>query len=195
MQSINLNTIDIIGIHGPLNGGKDTVCKLLMELCPDKFAHYAFARPLKEAGVILFGWPMDYFEDRVLKEQVDPFWGFSPRKAMQLLGTEYGRNSLRDDIWIQRAVRQVELNRLAGLKTIITDVRFENEAAWIRSLGERAALIYLEVPGLVRDEKYSHASEAGITRAITDLNIVNDKTQGINQLKSQLAKKFGIEHV
>lgn len=193
MVAINLDKVDVIGIHGPLNGGKDTVCNLLKELRPGSFEQYAFARPLKEAGMILFGWTMEHFEDRILKEQVDPFWGFSPRKAMQLLGTEYGRNMLREDIWIQRAARQVELNKAKGLKTIITDVRFENEAEWVRSLGDKAGLIYLEVPGLVRDEKYSHASEMGVSRSDTDLVIVNDKSKGLQWLKYLIAEGVGIK--
>lgn len=192
-MNINLTNIDVIGIHGPLNGGKDTVCNLLKALRPGTFAQYAFARPLKEAGMILFGFTMEHFEDRVLKEQVDPFWGFSPRKAMQLLGTEYGRNMLREDIWIRRAEREVELNKTKGLKTIITDVRFENEATWVRSMGAKAALIYLHVPGLERDEKYNHASEAGIAHADTDVDIINDKTKGLQHLKCLVASACNIQ--
>ena len=191
-MAIDLNKVDVIGIHGPLNGGKDTVCNLLKELRPGQFAQYAFARPLKEAGMILFGFTMEHFEDRVLKEQVDPYWGFSPRKAMQLLGTEYGRQMLREDIWIRRAQREVELNKAKGLKTIITDVRFENEAEWIRSLGDSAGLIYLSVPGLVRDEKYNHASEAGISHDASDVNILNDKSKGLQHLTYLVAEACGI---
>lgn len=191
-MAIDLNKVDVIGIHGPLNGGKDTVCSILKTLRPGQFAQYAFARPLKEAGMILFGFTMEHFEDRVLKEQVDPYWGFSPRKAMQLLGTEYGRQLLREDIWIRRAQREVELNKAKGLKTIITDVRFENEAEWIRSLGDSAGLIYLGVPGLVRDEKYNHASEAGISHAASDVNILNDKSKGLQHLKYLVAGACGI---
>jgi hypothetical protein len=193
-MSINLDKIDVIGVHGPLNGGKDTVASLLMELRPGTFTTYAFARPLKQAGKILFGFTDEQLEDRILKEAVDPFWGFTPRKAMQLLGTEFGRDMLRKDIWIKRAEREVEMNKARGLKTIITDVRFENEAEWIRSLGEKAGLIYLEVTNLVRDEKYNHASEAGITKAINDVTIQNDKTNGLQWLKHLVAKGCNIHY-
>jgi hypothetical protein len=188
-RTINIEGVDVIGIHGPLNGGKDTVAKILMELRPGLFKTYAFARPLKQAGMVLFGFTMEHFEDRVLKETVDPFWGFSPRKAMQLLGTEYGRDMLREDIWIKRAEREIELNKAQGFKTIITDVRFENEAQWIRSLGR---LVYLSVPNLVRDEKYNHASETGITEADTDLAISNDKAAGLGYLTYLVSQGCGI---
>ena len=174
----------LIGIHGPLNGGKDTVANYLMSKVPN-FRHYSFAGPLKQACVVMFGFTLEQLEDRTLKEQVDPFWGFTPRRAMQLLGTEFGRNMLRDDVWIKRAEREYFSNRSAELGTIITDVRFENEAAWIRAQSS-SLLIYLEVPGLVKDERYNHASEGGIELASSDCIIVNDKKKGLSALYRQL---------
>lgn len=172
----------IIGIHGPLNGGKDTVANIIQQQCTNKFNRYAFARPLKEALKVLLGFSQEQLEDRVLKETVDPFWGFSPRKAMQMLGTEFGRDMLRKDIWIKRAEREIELNFRQGLGTIITDVRFENEVEWLRSRDD-AVLIYIVAPDIVKDERYTHASEAGVSRADTDIVLVNDKRQGMQALE------------
>jgi hypothetical protein len=185
---MNLSYIKLIGIHGPLNGGKDTVANYIQDQYPMLFARYAFASPLKHACEVMFGFSREQIEDRVQKEAVDPFWGFSPRKAMQLLGTEYGRQMLRDDLWIRRAELEIK-NNLAKFDqgTIITDVRFENEAEWVRTQ-ENAILIYLEVPGLVRDAKYTHASEAGISRSDKDFVIVNDKSLGLPNLYEKIDK-------
>lgn len=176
----------LVGIHGPLNGGKDTAANYLQAKYPEKFGRYAFAQPIKQACMVMFGFTKEQLEDRVLKETVDPFWGFTPRKAMQLLGTEYGRDMLRKDVWIKRAElehrKNVEINR----GTIITDVRFENEAEWIRSQ-PNARLIYIKVPNLDRDERYNHASEAGFSIAEDfDHVIINDKTLGLSNLFEQL---------
>jgi hypothetical protein len=188
---------DLIAIHGPLNGGKDTVADYLIS----KFAkpsgqyqfsyrRYAFARPLKEACKVMFGFTNEQLEDRVLKEAVDEFWGFTPRRALQLLGTEYGRDMLRKDIWVKRAELEVKNNiDEHGVSTIITDVRFQNEADWVRAQPS-ATLIYLIVPDLEKDEKYNHTSEAGITRADTDVVIINDKSKGLQHLYDQLDKQF-----
>ncbi len=181
---------NVIGIHGPLNGGKDTIANYLQYVFEHRFERYAFALPLKEACRAMFGFTKEQLEDRVLKETIDPFWNFAPRRAMQLLGTEYGRNMLRDDLWIKRAELEVEKNLKNGHGTIITDVRFENEAGWVRSRSD-AILIYIEVPGLVRDERYNHASEAGISRAPTDIIVINDKSLGIQHLHSKLNELFG----
>lgn len=180
----------IIGIHGPLDSGKDTVANIIQLLSPRKFNRYAFAKPLKEALKVMLGFSDHQLEDRVLKEQVDKFWGFSPRKAMQLLGTEFGRQMLREDIWIKRAEFEVSLNEAVGKDTVITDVRFENEAQWLRGRDD-AILIVIEAPGLVRDAKYNHASENGISRAITDINLVNDKSLGLEVLTKNVKVIMG----
>jgi hypothetical protein len=182
--------LDLIGVHGPLNGGKDTVATYLQAKFPDRFGRYAFARPLKEACEKMFGFSMEQMEDRVLKEQVDPFWGFTPRKALQLLGTEYGRGMLRDDVWIRRAEQELMKNSKSSRGMIITDVRFPNEAEWIRDK-DNAVLLYLDVPGLKRDERYNHASEAGIDfDNLVDIKIVNDKSKGLEHLFKQIDEIF-----
>lgn len=182
--------LNLIGIHGPLNGGKDTVATYIQAKFPDRFGRYAFARPLKEACIAMFGFTMEQMEDRVLKEQIDPFWNFTPRKAMQLLGTEYGRGMLRDDVWIKRAEQELKKYVTTSRGLIITDVRFENEAEWIRSYDD-AVLLYIEVPGLERDARYNHASEAGITfDQWVDIQITNDKSKGLENLFKQIDQIF-----
>jgi hypothetical protein len=176
----------LIGIHGPLNGGKDTAANYLQAKHPEKFGRYAFAQPIKQACLVMFGFTKEQLEDRELKETIDPFWGFAPRKAMQLLGTEYGRDLLRKDLWIKRAELEHQKNVKIHRGTIITDVRFENEAEWIRSQ-PGAILIYLTVPNLERDERYNHGSEAGIELVESfDKVVVNDKALGLNHLFNQL---------
>lgn len=182
--------VKLVGIHGPLNGGKDTAANYLQAKFPDKFGRYAFASPLKNACTVLFGFTKEQMEDRILKEEVDPFWEFSPRKAMQLLGTEYGREMLRKDVWIKRAELEHMKNAKLHKGTVITDVRFENEAEWVRA-HPHSVLIYLEVPNLMKDDRYEHASEAGIKFIESfDKKVINDKSQGLNHLFKQLDSIF-----
>lgn len=187
---IDISTITLIGIHGPLNGGKDTTANYIQAKFPGKFGRYAFAGPLKQACKAMFGFTDEQLEDQALKKEVDPFWGFTPRYAMQKLGTEYGRGMLREDIWIRRAEMEFDLNHKSAKGTIITDVRFENEAVWLRQQ-PGALLIYLKVPGLKKDEQSQHASEAGITQEESDIEIVNDKGLGVLNLHRQIDAIFG----
>jgi hypothetical protein len=182
--------VRLIGIHGPLNGGKDTAASFIQSLHPCIYKRYAFAKPIKDACKVLFGFSDRQLEDRALKEQVDPFWDFSPRRAMQLLGTEFGRDMLRKDVWIKRAEREHATNLEAGMGTIITDVRFENEAEWLRST-PGSLIINLTVPDLERDERYKHASEGGISFVPErDVKVINDKVAGLDAFHVKLRSLF-----
>lgn len=187
MTARTLNDVKLIGVHGPLNGGKDTVATYYMSKFQDTFSQYAFARPLKQACMVMFGFTQEQVYDEKLKEVVDPFWGFTPRSAMQKLGTEYGRDMMRKDVWVKRAEVEILKNEKGGRRTIITDVRFENEAEWLRAQ-PNSLLIYLETPGLSKDDdKYKHASEAGIKFVEgVDAKIINDKSKGFAALYQQL---------
>lgn len=180
-----IGSANLIGITGLINSGKDTVANLIIAWLPRQLRRYSFARPLKEGVKAMFGWTDEDIENRTTKETVDAFWGFSPRKAMQLLGTEYGRNLLRDDIWIKAAERYHLKSQEQSQGTIITDVRFENEATWIRSQ-PNSILIHVKDPHHVTPAGPVHASEAGVQFVEGDCTINNDKTLGIKALEDLL---------
>lgn len=173
-MKINPNKVKLIGIHGPLESGKDTVAQTIISKFPELYTQYAFAWPIKQACQIMFGFTEKDMNDRVLKERVHPMWGITPRKTMQLLGTEYGRNMIRKDIWIIRALMEIDKNLENGYGTIISDVRFENEADLIRE--KNGIIIHITRPTLdVSSEKYKHESEGGIKKEKTDI-ILNNNT-------------------
>jgi len=181
-----IGTASLIGVTGLIGSGKDTVANLIIAWRPRQLRRYSFARPLKEGVKAMFGWDDEIIEDRAKKEAVDEFWGFTPRKAMQLLGTEYGRNLLRDDLWIKAAERFHLRSLEQSQGTIITDVRFENEAAWVRSQPD-SVLIHVKDPNRVVDNSGPvHPSEAGVAFVEGDHIVDNDKTLGIKALEDLL---------
>lgn len=128
----------ILGIVGFIGSGKGTVGDLLVE---KGFHKDSFAAPLKDACSIIFGWPRELLEgdtelSRKWREEPDAFWSekfgksFSPRLALQLMGTEAGRNVFHPDIWVVSL-----LNRAKGRDIVVTDVRFKNEVAHIQDNG------------------------------------------------------------
>jgi hypothetical protein len=174
-MGINKDKISLIGVHGPLESGKDTVAKTIIEAFPDRYKQYAFAWPIKEACKVIFGFTDEDMNDRVLKERIHPFWGVTPRSTMQLLGTEFGRGMIREDIWILRAETEIQNNAMNGLGTIISDVRFDNEAEIIRS--RKGVIIHIERPDLDFSKvNYKHASEDGVKREVGDYIVDNDST-------------------
>lgn len=95
--------------------------------------------------------------------------GKTPREIMQTLGTEWGRTLVHPDLWVRLAKRTAENLLAAGARGIvIDDVRFDNEAKIIRELG--GLVIGIERPGL---STMSHASEAGVDRALVDFWLQN----------------------
>jgi len=99
----------IIGLVGFIGSGKDTVAS--------RFISYgcikdSFAAPLKDACAAIFGWPRallegDTVESREFRETPDMFWArklgidnFTPRLALQLVGTDVLRNHFHQDIWL-----------------------------------------------------------------------------------------------
>lgn len=124
----------LIGVVGFIGSGKGTVGDLLEQ---KGFVKDSFAKPLKDACSAMFGWPRELLEgdteaSRQWREQPDEFWSekigkkFSPRLALQLLGTEAGRNVFHKDIWVNSL-----LKRAGGKNVVITDVRFKNEFKFI----------------------------------------------------------------
>jgi len=156
----------VIGISGKARSGKDTIANYL------RFSYgyekYSFADPLKRACAEMFGIPLEDFYDDDKKDVVNEFWGFSPRRMAQLLGTEGGRNLFRQDIWIKRA--EVFLNS-TDKNIVIPDVRFENEAEFVRNYG---ILIHINRPFVKTVE--SHSSENGINFKEGDILVVNDSS-------------------
>ena len=133
----------IIGITGFIGSGKDTVANMFVERgC----VHDSFAAPLKDLCSSIFGWERsmlegDTTESRDFRETPDMFWtkklgvpNFTPRLALQLLGTEVLRNHFDQDIWLNsleyRIRKQVENTPC----TVVSDARFRNELDLIKRM-------------------------------------------------------------
>lgn len=120
----------LIGTAGPAGSGKDTVADYLVKY--HGFEKMAFAGPLK---VMLASVGLAEPEDRAMKEQLVPGFEFTWRQAAQDLGTKWGRG-LQENIWLKLAELYLERRRQQGVERVIfTDLRFENEAAMLRTLG------------------------------------------------------------
>lgn len=157
----------VIGIAGRARTGKDTVAEALLRMGAATY-RYSFADPLR--AMVRAGFGVDADDPYWARHKEDPapnFCGRSLRYVLQTLGTEWGREHIGPDVWLQLASDALAV-RGAGM--IVADVRFGNEAAWIRQSG--GLLIHLQRPGVpgVR----AHLSECGVARDVSDPLIIND---------------------
>ena len=161
----------IIALCGAAGSGKNAVATILRR--QHGFGVLAFADPIYDAVAAITGMRRRELEDRAIKERVIPWLGKSPRELLQTLGTEWGRNTVREDIWIQRAMQAARhYSRVA-----ICDCRFANEAEAVRRAGGFVWQVRRRAGGL-SGSTARHASEAGVPERLIDLRIDNDGTLG-----------------
>lgn len=181
----------IIGITGKAGSGKDTLAAHFVSKyhCTRR----AFADPIKELLNEKFGWEMSQWDDREWKERAavlsadtvdvfEPKYGYSapqkpratwsPRQLAQWLGTEVGRNTFGQDCWVRVMERWARIHLGHEDRLVIPDVRFDNEAIWIRKMG--GIIIQLHRPNTIPVAE--HVSERGIDPDHIYMYILNDGT-------------------
>lgn len=153
-----MTEITLIGLTGRAGSGKDTAGDYL---CQEYgFVRASFAQPLKDMlEAMLEHANVDHIwlHEPAFKNHDIPGLGASARTMMQTLGTEWGRTCIGADLWVQLLDRHLGLSAGNPVhdRIVITDVRFPNEAAWVKASGG-------QLLKLVRDEAQpvrAHESE------------------------------------
>lgn len=156
----------IIGITGRAGAGKNTAAEALCE-----YEEVAFVKPLKDAVKILFNFTDEQLHDTKLKEVIDPRWGKSPRQILQWLGTDCLRSEINEHFFLLHMENKIQ--HLKSDNVVITDVRFDNEAKFIK---ERGGKIVKITRGEEKEDKEAHSSEKGVSDEFIDEIIANDGT-------------------
>ena len=161
----------IIGITGPAGSGKDTAADYLLQRLPHGYRKRSFAQPIKEmvqTGLNL-STEQVYGSD---KDIVDERYGITPRRMLQTLGTEWGRELVHPDVWV-KAMEAV--NAVPGYgELVIPDVRFKNEAEFVRANGKLIHIVGRNENDLIMNDDNDHISEAGIEILPDDIVIRNE---------------------
>ena len=159
----------LIGLVGKARAGKDTIGNHLASRYG--FVVGKFAAPIRAMITTLYMYAgdtpaeiADWMEKR--KEEQHPIIGASFRQLAQHLGTAWGRCSINKDLWANLAENAATQILDAGHHVVFTDLRFPNEADYIKAKG--GYLLYVERPSLaakgqgLQGEAAAHASEAHI---------------------------------
>jgi hypothetical protein len=173
----------IYGITGAKFSGKDTVGAAIIDaqyMFGRRAQRLLFAGALKDACCAIFGWTREQLEDHEFKETPEPITGKTPRAIMQMMGTDFGREMLHTDIWLRVLGAEVKRMTTNGITPVITDVRFDNEAEYVRALGGK--IVHVVNPETVTRTD-AHASENGVVFVEGDVLYTNDKTAGLQPLR------------
>lgn len=155
-----MQKMKLIGIAGKARSGKDTAAQYLLNKLGADWYSASFADPMKEMLNVIGVDTGDNFKDLPVNQ-----YGVSTRYMLQTLGTEWGRNLIDSNFWVD-----VFANMNAYQCVIVPDVRFENEADLIREFG---FLIHIKGRGGIDGD---HVSEQALTVKPGDIVIANNGT-------------------
>lgn len=110
------------------------------------------------------------------------------RHGLQRIGTEEGRDVYGLDVWLNCAESWMYTFFLRNhiSKFCIADVRFDNEAQWIKDFGGYVIKIESDRTLITMDEEANaHSSESGISENLIDYIVNNDKKSTMDDLRLQ----------
>jgi len=149
---MTLGNHNLIGIAGFARTGKDSLASILANLLEGQCNIASFAYHIKKDVDLFLKSRLNisaFTEDPKEKEIIRPL--------LVCWGTQVIRNKIDTEYWIRKMQSAHSAHALQGSKTIIPDVRFQNEVEWIHSLG--GTTIYIERNGVKPinqdEEKYT----------------------------------------
>jgi hypothetical protein len=163
----------LVAFAGLKRVGKDTAGAVLVG---EGYVKVAFADPLKTMMISLLtirgashSEIIQMVEGDLKEVPSDYLSGRSARYAMQTLGTEWGREIMANDFWIDAFNNRIALLKAAGKKVVVTDVRFDNEADAVRAQG--GLVVHIDRPRAGYLDP--HKSEAPLMRLAEDMVLEN----------------------
>ena len=136
----------IVGFMGAAGSGKSSAASFVAQQYG--FTQYSMAQPLKSMiRMLLIEAAYSHMEahnrmmDRTWKEApMEELSGKTLRHAMQTLGTEWGRTQMHPDFWVN--FFKMRLDRFPYNNFVLDDIRFQNEADFIKAQGGLTIGIY-----------------------------------------------------
>lgn len=178
----------VVGISGYASSGKTTVADYLVAFYGYK--RIKFADGLKDM-LRAVGLSDESIEGGKKEEPSQFLCGKSPRYAMQTLGTEWGRNLIGDNFWVNIWALKCEewLWENQENKVVVDDVRFPNELQAVQAAN--GICLRIVRPGI--DAVNAHPSECSLDHEPGLIQMVND--QDITTLQWKTVKELLHHHL
>jgi hypothetical protein len=160
----------LVGFAGRKRAGKTLATEILMQA--HGFIGMGFAQPMRTFVADLLGISQEDL-DTIKEHPLPQFNGITPRKMLQTLGTEWGRDTVHPDLWVLTGMTAADRARAAGYAVAFSDVRFINEAEAIR---QRGGYIIEIARDAAENSGDTHVSEAPLPAPLVDGTVVNNGT-------------------
>jgi hypothetical protein len=183
----------VIGITGKAGSGKDSIADFLIA----KFGFFkmSLADPIKKIVKEAFCFSDEEINDRRLRElaryDLPPTFSsenfgryWSIRKLLQFIGTDFFRNKINEDIWVEKLhdkiLYQGDYPEIFNEKIhnlfVIPDFRFQNEIDYMKEIfSDKFKVLKVTRPGI--SDNVGIANHASENQELTfDIHIENDGT-------------------
>lgn len=164
---------------GKAGSGKTTAVQALKDIGIGTVYNVKFAQPLYDMQEFLY--------NRIKTVYTRPPDFKKDRRLLQFIGTEWGRQTVNENIWVDIWVKRIEQVRGMDSDVILTadDTRFDNEALAANKLS--GIVIKIDRDAAASDAG-SHISEAGINNSLIQYTVKNNGTY--EEFKEALAALF-----
>jgi len=188
--------ITVIGLIGKMRAGKTTAAKYLEGT--GAFTRLRVADGLKRMLRDGLGISEEYIDGSLKDAPCEQLCGVPVRHAMVTLGTEWGREMIHPDLWVKTIDTQMrEFIQRGHTKFVIDDIRFLNEAEWIKNLNRQTHRHEYDAR-LIRIVRTSekpvslHVSEVQQEKIVEDATVFNDYTLDIlyDSMREIVARKY-----
>jgi len=166
--------VTLLGLTGQPGAGKNTAADYLVEA--HGFVQMAFADTIRQVALVI-----DPYVHFFRLSDVIGMIGWEKakrypevRRLLQVIGTEAGRDVHGSDVWVDKTFAAIE-ELGPNQPVVLTDVRFDNEARRLRSLGGRLVRIQRQTDN--QDTVLAHRSETESAALLADVEVTNHSTQ------------------
>lgn len=156
----------LVAFTGKPQSGKSTAVEYFIRTENRKKKLVKFAQPLYDIQEFIYAQVEPVFR------RPDDFE--KDRKLLQWLGTEWGRETISQNVWVDLWKAKVTDAMNDGYLVFCDDCRFDNEAQVIKELGGTIIRILRDDQG--EESAKKHSSEKGISDIYVDVVIENNGT-------------------
>lgn len=173
----------IIAMTGGMGVGKSTAIEAVNYTYPDRVKLIKFAAPLYEMQEMIYR--------RIYAAYKRPDSFVKDRKLLQFLGSDWARESINPDVWVDLWKVEAAKALTTGSIVVCDDCRYDNEAETIKSMGGLIIKItsndaYKRIN--TRAGIANHSSESGISDKFVDFTVENNGSP--KQFQDKLAEIY-----